>query len=71
MKEEKKKLIALPRAAEMMGVSSQSLYAYVDAGKFKSAVKVHGTRWHIEQWEIDKFNEGKISVAGVYENWRR
>ena len=71
MVDERKKLIPLPKAAEMMGVSPQSLYAYVDAGKFRSAVKLRGTRWYIKRWEIDKFIAGKISVAGVYEDWRR
>ena len=67
----KKDLIAASKAAVLMGITTQSLYAYLNAGKFKSATKLRGTRWYIEQWEIDRFNEGKIDVSGVYENWRR
>lgn len=71
MKERKKDLISGPKAANMMGISTQSFYAYCAAGRFKSAIKSRGTRWYVEEWEIDKFNDGKIDVSGVYENWRR
>lgn len=63
-------LIPAVVAAELMGISKQRLYAYINAGKIK-ALKKLGTRWYIYQEEIARFNDGEIDVSGVYsEGWQ-
>lgn len=62
----KARLVSAPQAALIMGINSSSLYQYMKAGKFQSAVLRNGTRWFLAQWEIDLFLENKIDVSGTY-----
>ena len=70
MKYKPDKLIPAIVAAELMGISKQRLYAYLNAGRIKGIKKL-GTRWYIHQEEISKFKDGEIDVSGVYsEGWQ-
>ncbi len=62
----KEKMIPALKAAEMMGLSQQRIYRYLSAGRFPGAKKLHGTRWHLMQSDIDAFLTGEIDLSGVY-----
>lgn len=56
------------KAAEMMDISRQRLYVYLKAGRFPTAYKKNGTRWMIEQKDIDAYKRGELDFSGVYTN---
>ena len=63
-------LIPATVAAELMGISKQRLYAYINAGRIK-AIKKLGTRWYVHQEEVSRFQDGEVDVSGVYsEGWK-
>ena len=64
-----KTLVPATEAAAEMEISISSLYGYMIAGKFESAVKRFGTRWFLEQWEIDQFKRNEIDVSGSYSQY--
>lgn len=47
-------------------ITKATLTQYCLAGKFKSAIKMFGTRWVVERKEILQFANNEVDVSGAY-----
>jgi len=66
MSKKKEKYYTAPEAMEMTGLSKPRLYHYLKSGRFKTAKKLHGTRWVIGESDVKAFLSGEIDLSGVY-----